>query len=78
MTAVLVETGFMTNPSDVSLLSDPAMQRRIAGSIVEGLREYIEGNGRRSAEVDENRNQPFSVIGVSEPPVSASGISRTH
>lgn len=44
MVAILVETGFMTNPSDVKNLNNSAMQRKIAGSILLGLKDYIEGN----------------------------------
>ncbi|MDX1933304.1 MAG: N-acetylmuramoyl-L-alanine amidase [Capsulimonadales bacterium] len=44
MVAALVETGFMSNPRDVSLLVKPEVQTKIAQSIVAGLRDYIEGN----------------------------------
>ncbi len=76
MPAVLVETGYMTNASDVSRLAQPAMQRRIAGAIAEGLRDYIEGGGRRAG-LETGRIMPVSVIGVSSNGSAAvSGESR--
>jgi N-acetylmuramoyl-L-alanine amidase len=44
MVAILVECGYMTHSGDVSRLNDPTMQKKIANSIVSGLRDYIEGN----------------------------------
>ncbi len=54
MTAVLIECGFMTNPSDVKQLNDKAMQQRIAEAITDGLRDYIEGN----PDADSRNNNP--------------------
>lgn len=44
MVAVLIETGFMSNPGDVNKLVDPDMQQKIAAAIASGLKNYIEGN----------------------------------
>jgi len=44
MVSVLVECGYMTNRNDVTRLSQSAMQRKIAGAIADGLRDYVEGN----------------------------------
>lgn len=54
MVGVLIETGFMTNPNDVRLLNDKAMQQKIAVAVVAGLRDYIEGN----PQVDTANNNP--------------------
>ncbi len=43
MPAVLCETGFMTNPGDLSRLRNPETQQKIAEAIRAGLRDYIEG-----------------------------------
>ncbi len=48
MVGVLVECGYMTNPGDEARLVQPAMQRRIAQAVVDGLRDYIEGNPDQS------------------------------
>ena len=37
----------MTNRHDVSLLSQSSVQQRIARSIADGLRRYVEGNPRQ-------------------------------
>ena len=44
MVAVLCETGYMSNNSDVRLLNDGGMQKKIAQNIAQGLQDYIEGN----------------------------------
>jgi N-acetylmuramoyl-L-alanine amidase len=44
MVAVLVETGYMSNAHDVQLLTQPETQTKIAGAIMTGLKDYIEGN----------------------------------
>ena len=42
--AVLIETGFLTNPEDARLLKSPAYQRRIARAIGDGIRAYVAEN----------------------------------
>ncbi len=44
MVSVLCETGYMSNPGDVNKLNDPNMQKKIADSIANGLKNYVEGN----------------------------------
>jgi N-acetylmuramoyl-L-alanine amidase len=39
--SVLIETGFLSNPSEAKLLSTPQFQRRIAGAIVDGVDAYF-------------------------------------
>ena len=41
MPAVLVETGYMNNDSDLAKLRDDATQQKIAEGIVAGLRDFI-------------------------------------
>ncbi|GAB4451341.1 MAG: hypothetical protein OHK0029_00330 [Armatimonadaceae bacterium] len=60
MVAVLVETGFMTNPNDVRYLNDPVYQAKIAAAIATGLRDYIEGN----PEQDTRNNNPKADPGA--------------
>jgi N-acetylmuramoyl-L-alanine amidase len=39
--SMLVETGFITNPGEETRLSDPAYRKRMAGAIVQGVRNYF-------------------------------------
>jgi N-acetylmuramoyl-L-alanine amidase len=39
--SLLIETAFISNPADERRLKDPAHQRRVAGAIVEGVREFF-------------------------------------
>ncbi|WP_338555152.1 N-acetylmuramoyl-L-alanine amidase family protein [Paenibacillus sp. KS-LC4] len=41
MPAVLLETGFMSNPSDLAVITNEAVQMRMATGIVEGIKEYL-------------------------------------
>src|SRR6185503_3366637 len=40
MPAVLIEAGFMTNPSDGKRIYDPALRRQLAQAIVDGVLAY--------------------------------------
>ena len=40
MPAVLVETAFISNPSDYALLTSPAWRQRVAQSIADGIDQY--------------------------------------
>ena len=42
--AVLIETGFLTNPEDARLLKSSAYQRRVARAIGDGIRAYVAEN----------------------------------
>jgi N-acetylmuramoyl-L-alanine amidase len=66
MVAVLVECGYMTNSNDVRRLSDPASQKKIAGAIMAGLRDYVEGN----PDLDTRfiNPQPEGALGGEVPP----------
>ena len=39
--SMLIETGFITNPSEESKLNDPAHRKRLAFAIAQGLRQYF-------------------------------------
>ncbi len=57
MVAVLCETGYMSNPGDANKLNDPEMQKKIADSIANGLKNYVEGN----PDFDTRNIQPQAV-----------------
>ena len=42
--SILVETGFLTNPSDAKRLSNPKHQRVVAKAMLDGIRGYFERN----------------------------------
>jgi N-acetylmuramoyl-L-alanine amidase len=41
--AVVLQPGFLTSPDDARLLKDPAVQRRLADAVVEGLTDFLTG-----------------------------------
>lgn len=41
MPAMLVETGFISNPDEEKRLFDPAHQRKVAGAVLEGIQSYF-------------------------------------
>ena len=43
--AVIISPGFLTSPDDARLLTDPTAQRRIADAIVDGVSDFLTGNG---------------------------------
>ena len=42
--SILVETGYLSNPREAKLLTDPAHQRRLARAIAGGIRDYASMN----------------------------------
>lgn len=44
MPAVLVETGFLSNPEERALLTDPGYQKKVADSIMDGIRQFIKAD----------------------------------
>ncbi len=42
MPAMLVETGFISNPEEERLLTDPGYQRKLANAVLEGVSTYFE------------------------------------
>jgi N-acetylmuramoyl-L-alanine amidase len=44
---VLVETAFLSNPEDEMKLLDPVFRGKIAGTIVDGLREFVQRYGEK-------------------------------
>nr|WP_160251388.1 N-acetylmuramoyl-L-alanine amidase AmiB [Mixta theicola] len=53
--SLLVETGFISNPSEERLLGSSAYQEKIAGSIYRGLRSYFLTHPLQSVPKQENR-----------------------
>jgi len=41
MPAILIETSFISNPTDCNRLADPKYQETICDGIISGLRQYI-------------------------------------
>jgi N-acetylmuramoyl-L-alanine amidase len=41
MPAVLIETGYLTNPQEEAQMLDDEAQYRIAGSILDGIKDYL-------------------------------------
>lgn len=65
MVSVLVECGYMTNSGDAARLVQPAMQRKIAGAIADGLRDYIEGHpGQNTKNVNPLLVEPSVPLGL--------------
>lgn len=46
MPSVLVETGFVTSPTDAANLSNPAYQERMAQAIARGIDQFLRARGR--------------------------------
>jgi N-acetylmuramoyl-L-alanine amidase len=44
MPAVLIETGYLTNPMDERHLVNPKFQNRLALGIAQGIKEYFKKN----------------------------------
>ena len=42
--SILIETGFLTNPSDAKRLSNPKHQEKVARAILDGIHRYFDGN----------------------------------
>ena len=42
--SILVETGFLTNPSDAKRLSNPKHQEKVARAILDGIHRYFDSN----------------------------------
>jgi N-acetylmuramoyl-L-alanine amidase len=41
--AVLVETGFLSNPEELKLLTSKDYQKKMAEAIADGIEEYVDG-----------------------------------
>ncbi|MGE5417636.1 MAG: N-acetylmuramoyl-L-alanine amidase [Acidobacteriota bacterium] len=48
MPSILIETAFMTNPSEEVLLNDPSFQDKAARGLVNGINEYLNSVGQSS------------------------------
>lgn len=70
--SLLVETGFISNPSEERLLGSSAYQQKIAEAIYKGLRNYFLAHPLQSIPKEENRPlQPASAVNVEPNPAPA-------
>ncbi|KAB8311920.1 N-acetylmuramoyl-L-alanine amidase AmiB [Erwinia endophytica] len=70
--SLLVETGFISNPSEERLLGSSAYQQKIAEAIYKGLRNYFLAHPLQSIPKEENRPlQPASTVNVEPNPAPA-------
>ncbi len=81
--SLLVETGFISNPSEERLLGSSAYQQKIAESIYKGLRNYFLAHPLQSFPKEENRPlQPAAAVEPEADPPAASlsyaGASQRH
>ncbi|MTD27604.1 N-acetylmuramoyl-L-alanine amidase AmiB [Erwinia sorbitola] len=81
--SLLVETGFISNPSEERLLGSSAYQQKIAESIYKGLRNYFLAHPLQSIPKEENRPlQSAAAVEPEEIPVPAAtqyaGATQRH
>lgn len=81
--SLLVETGFISNPSEERLLGSSAYQEKIAGSIYRGLRSYFLTHPLQSVPKQENRPLPSATAveveaNRSSAPVAYTGPVKRH
>lgn len=70
--SLLVETGFISNPSEERLLGSSAYQQKIAESIYKGLRNYFLAHPLQSVPKEENRPlQSATAVDVQPNPAPA-------
>ncbi len=72
--SLLVETGFISNPSEERLLGSSEYQEKIANAIYQGLRSYFQAHPLQNIPKQENRPQASSVVNT---PASAPVKSAT-
>ncbi len=81
--SLLVETGFISNPSEERLLGSSAYQQKIAESIYKGLRNYFLAHPLQSVPKEENRPlQSAAAVEVEANPAPAAthytGTTQRH
>lgn len=81
--SLLVETGFISNPSEERLLGSGAYQQKIAESIYKGLRNYFLAHPLQSVPKEENRPlQAATAVDVEATPAPAdtqyTGATQRH
>ncbi len=57
--ALLIECGFLSNPSDAEKLSDPEYRKKIAFTIYSGLTEYLSGEARNNESTADGSTESF-------------------
>ena len=60
MPAALIETAFISNPGEEKLLADPAVQKKLAAAIAQGICEYF------NVQYVEQQTAPVAPTGVSD------------
>ena len=58
--SILVETGFLTNPSDARRLSNTAHQGKVAGAILDGILRYFDRNPPRGTTLAASRRHTIA------------------
>ena len=81
--SLLVETGFISNPSEERLLGSSAYQQKIAESIYKGLRNYFLAHPLQSIPKEENRPLGSSpAVNVASNPATGvtqyTGVTQRH
>lgn len=74
--SLLVETGFISNPSGERLLGSSAYQDKIAHAIYEGLRNYFLTHPLQTGPKVENRPLLASATAVTEPTPASASLSQ--
>ena len=75
--SILVETGFISNPSEAQRLSQADYQRKMASAIFQGVREYFDQSPPEGTLLAMNRHQSGTVY-VVNPGDTLSGIAQRH
>lgn len=75
--SLLVETGFISNPSEERLLGSSAYQQKIAESIYKGLRNYFLAHPLQSVPKEENRPLQSAAAVNAEPEPAPAGTVYT-
>ena len=76
--SVLVETAYISNPTDEQNLRSSAHQQKLAGAILAGIQDYFAANPPGDAPVDADSRPPTTVASASPRPESTAGTSRQH
>ncbi len=76
--SVLVETAYISNPTDEQNLRSSAHQQKLAGAILAGIQDYFTANPPGDAPGDSGHRPPTTVAAASPRSASASATSRQH
>ncbi len=76
--SVLVETAYISNPTDEQNLRSSAHQQKLAGAILAGIQDYFAANPPGDAPGDSGHRPPTTVASASPRSESASATARQH